>query len=116
LQALLALVSVLTLLGVLALLRTWDLLLDRLEVFVLVDLVDLELFGLMTKLGAVDGLRGTEEVLGIADLVVFREAEGVGAVAGIEGPVDAGAMLGFEDLLGGDGMVDTKGLVFWKSR
>lgn len=76
LLALLALVSVLALLGVLAPLRPRDLLLGCLEgaVFVLVHLVDLELLGLMTKLGAVDGLVGTEELLGIADLVVFKEA------------------------------------------
>lgn len=75
LLALLALVSVLALLGVLAPLRPRELLLGCLEgaVFVLAHL-DLELLGLMTKLGAVDGLVGTEELLGIADLVVFKEA------------------------------------------
>lgn len=106
-------VSVLTLLGVLALLRAWDLLLERLEgdVFVLVDLVDLELPGLMTELGAIDDLGGTEELLGIADLVVFKEAGGVGALVGVEGPVAAGTWPGFEDLFGGEDLLDAKGLL-----
>lgn len=109
---LLVLVSVLALLGVLTLLRTWDLLRGWLEgaVFVLVDLVDLELLGLMTELGVVDGLGATEEVLGIADLVTFKEAGDMGAVAGLEDPVDAADLLGFEDLFG-EGMMGTKGLV-----
>lgn len=112
LLASLALVSVLTLLDVLALLRAWDLLLERLEgaVFVPVDLVDLELLGLMAELGDIDDL-GTEELLGIAGLVVFKEAGGVGALAGTEGAVEDGAWLDFEDLLGGEDMVDAKGLV-----
>lgn len=115
--ALLALVSVLALLAVLALLRTRDLLLGWLEgVLVLVDLVDLELLGLVTELGAVDGLVGTEEVLGIAVKVVFKESGGLGDVVGLEGPVDAGDMLGFEELTGGEGMVGTKGLWSWESQ
>lgn len=116
LLALLALVSVLALLGVLVLLRTRGLLMGWLEgaVFVLSHLVDLELLGLITELGAVDCLVGTEELLGIADLVVFKEGGGLGDTVGIEGPVDARDMLGFEDLAGGEGMVGTKGLVVLK--
>lgn len=112
LLALLVLVSVLTLLGVLALLRTRDLLLGRLEgaLFVLVDLVDLELLGLTTKLGDVAGLVGTKDLLGVADLVDFKEAGGLGSAVGMEDPLGAGDILGFEDLLGED-MVGAKGLV-----
>lgn len=112
LLTLLALVSVLALLGVLALLWTLDLLLGCLEgaVFVLAPLVDLELLGLVTELGAVDGLVGTEELLGIADLVGFKEAGGLGGTVDVE----AGDMPGFEDLVGGEGMVGAKGLVVLK--
>lgn len=104
LLVLLALVSVLALLGVLTLLRTLDLLLGWLEgaVFVLSHLVDLELLGLVTELGAVGGL------VGIADLVVFKEGGDLGDAVGIEGPVDATDMLG---VVGGEGMVGAKGLV-----
>lgn len=59
----------------------------------------------MTELGAVDGL------VGIADVVVFKEGGGLGDAVGIEVPVDAIDMLGFEDLVGGEGMVGAKGLV-----
>lgn len=113
LLTLLALVSVLALLGVLALLWTRDLLLGCLEgaVLVLAHLVDLELLGLVTELGAVGGLVGTEELLGTANLVVFKEAGGLGGPVDIEGPVDAGDMPGFEDLVGGEGMVGAKGPV-----
>lgn len=107
LLALLALVSVLALLGVLTLLRTWDLPLGWLEGtgFVLAHLVDLELLGLTAGSGAIDGL------VGIADLVVFKDAGGLGDTVGIEGLVDAGGVLGFEGLVGGEGMVGAKGLV-----
>lgn len=80
-------------------------------VFVLVGLVDLELLGLTTVVGIVDGLVGLEGLLGVTDLVVFKEAGGVGAAVGMEGPVEAGDMLGLEDLFGGEGMVGGKGLV-----
>ena len=53
----------------------------------------------------------TEELLGIADLVLFKEAGELGDAAGIEGPVDAGDMLGFQALAGGEGMVAAQGLV-----
>lgn len=101
---LLALVSVLALLDALTLLRTLDRLLGWLEgaVFVLSHLVDLELLGLVTELGTVDGL------VGIVDLVVFKEGGDLGDAVGIEGPVDATDMLGF---VGGEGMVGAKGLV-----
>lgn len=109
LLAFLALVSVLSRLGVLVLLWPWDLLLGRVEgaVLVPVDLVDLELLGLMTKLG---DLGCTEELLGAAALVVFKEAGGMGAVVGMEGPVGAGAMPGLEDLFDGECMAGAKGL------
>ncbi|KAK2088607.1 hypothetical protein P7K49_034514 [Saguinus oedipus] len=58
----------------------------------------------------VAGLVGTEDLLGVADLVVFREAGGVGSAVGMEDSVRAAGMLGFEDLLGED-MVDVKGHV-----
>lgn len=57
--------------------------------FVFAHLVDLELLGLVTELGAVDGLVDTEELLGIADLVVFKDPGGLGDAVGVEGPVDA---------------------------
>lgn len=108
LLAFLGLVSVLSRLGVLVLLWPWDLLLGRVEgaVLVPVDLVDLELLGLMTKLG---DLGCTE---GAATLVVFKEVGGVGAVVGMEGPVGAGAvaMPGLEDLFDGECMAGAKGL------
>lgn len=110
---LLALVSVLALLGVCALLWTRDLPQDWLEgaAFVLAHLGDLELPGLVTELGALDGLVGTGELLGIVDLVLFKEGGGLGDAAGIEGPVDAGDMLGFGALVGGEGVVAAKWLV-----
>lgn len=113
LLAVLALVAVLALLGVLALLCTPDLLLGWLEgaVFVLSHLVDLELLGLVTELGAIDGAVGTEELLGIADSVAFKEGGGLGDIVGIEGPVDARDLLGCEDLVGGEDMVGAKRLV-----
>ena len=96
---------------VLVLLCHWDLLLGRVvgAVLVPVDLVDLELLGLMTKLG---DLGCTEELLGAAALVVFKEAGGMGAVVGMEGPVGAGAgaMPGLEDLFDGESMAGAKGL------
>lgn len=108
LLAFLGLVSVLSRLGVLVLLWPWDLLLGRVEgaVLVPVDLVDLELLGLMTKLGDF----GCTE--GAATLVVFKEVGGVGAVVGMEGPVGAGAgaMPGLEDLFDGECMAGAKGL------
>lgn len=111
LLAFLALVSVLSRLGVLGLLWPWDLLLGRVEgaVLVPVDLVDLGLLGLMTKLG---DLGCTKELLGAAALVVFKEAGGMGAVVGMEGPVGAGAgaMPGLEDLFDGECMAGAKGL------
>ena len=111
LLAFLALVSVLSRLDVLVLLWPWDLLLGRVEgaVLVPVDLVDLELLGLMTKLG---DLGCTEELLGAAALVVFKEAGGMGSVVGMEGPVGAGAgaMPGLEDLFDGECMAGAKGL------
>lgn len=113
LLAVLALVSALALPDSLALLWGWDFLLGLPggAVFVLVGLVDLELLGLTTVLGVVDGLVGLEGLLGVTDLVVFKEAGGVGATVGMEGPVEAGDMLGLEDLFGGEGMVGGKGLV-----
>lgn len=68
-------------LGVLVLLWPWDLLLGRVEgtVLVPVDLVDLELLGLMTKLGV---LGCTEELLGTTALVFFKEAGGYGSCGG----------------------------------
>lgn len=111
LLAFLALVSVLSRLGVLVLLWPWDLLLGRVEgaVLVPVDLVDLKLLGLVTKLG---DLGCAEELLGAAALVVFKEAGGIGAVVGMEGPVGAGAgaMPGLEDLFDGECMAGAKGL------
>lgn len=102
-----------------------------------VALVDLELLGLMSRFG---DLGCTEELLGTATLVIFKEAgdmgatgaagtavdfegpvdaravgaEGaagaVGAAVGLEGPVDAGAMLRLEDLFDGECMAGAKGL------
>lgn len=85
----------------------WDLLLGRVEgaVFVLVDLVDLELVGLISNLG---DLGCPEELLGTAVLVVFRGAGGVGAAAGMVGPVGAGAMLALEELFDGECMASAK--------
>lgn len=113
LVSVLALVAVLALLGVLALLHTRDLLLGWLEgaVFVLSHLVDLELLGLVTELGAVDGMVGTEELLGTADSVAFKAGGGMGDTVGTEGAVDARDLLGCEDLVGGEDMVGAKGLV-----
>lgn len=120
-------------------LRPWDLLLGRVEGAVLapVALVDLELLGLISKLG---DLGCTEELLGTTALVIFKEAgdtgatgaagtavdfegpvdaravgaEGaagaVGAAVGFGGPVDAGAMLRLEDLFDGECMAGAKGL------
>lgn len=72
-----------------------------------VDLVDLELLGLMTKLGDLGCIEG---LLDTAALVVFRVAGGVGAVLGMGGPVGAGAMPGLEDLFDGECMASAKGL------
>lgn len=74
-------------------------------------MVDLELLGLMTDWGAVDCLVGAEELMGIADLVVFMEAGDLEDIVGIESPVDARDILDFEGLRGGEGMVGTKGLL-----
>lgn len=110
LLAFLALVSVLTWLDVLILLWPWDLLLGRDEgaVLVPVDLGDLGLLGLMTKLGDLGCTEGLLDTA--AALVVFREAGAAGAVVGMEGPVGAGAMPGLEDLLDGECMAGAKGL------
>lgn len=96
-------------------LRPWDLLLGRVEGTVLfpIGLVDLELLGLISKLG---DFGCTEELLGTAALVFFKETGDVetmgaaGAGVGFEGPVDAGAMLRLEDLFDGECMAGAKGL------
>lgn len=110
LLALLVLASVLALLGVRAVPWARDLLLGWLEgaAFVLAHLGDSDMLGLVTELGAVTGLVDTEGLLGMADLVVFKEAGGLGDAAGIKGPTDAGGMLGFRALAGGEGRVAAK--------
>lgn len=100
-------------------------------------LVDLELLGLINKLG---DLGCTEELVGTAALVIFKEAgdvgargaagasagfegpvaaravgaagasEAAGAAVGFEGPVAARAMLRLEDLFDGECMAGAKGL------
>ena len=78
LVSVLARVLVLALLGVRAWLWTRDLWLGWLEgaVLVFAHLGDLELLGLVTEVGAVDGLVDAEGLLGTADLGVFKEAGG----------------------------------------
>lgn len=83
-----------------------------------VALVDLELLGLINKLG---DLGCTEELVGTAALVIFKEAGdaaatgAAGASVGFEGPVAARAMLRLEDLFDGECMAGAKGLSAWKS-